>query len=206
MRSDLTVSATEVTDWKTGEIISLPDAATDRLAELSTNLDDVQQALNDARAVVSDELVARLDRDAQWTARVGDPTDRQWEIKAPSPTAGATIYPPDVLEQELRALVDRGVVTPAAAGKALRRQITLTLDIPLELPLKDTAAALANITIRTADTELPIVKADHSMSVVAAGVNALRKVPGTNAALDRAKHVEPPGRRRAKVTLKAKDG
>jgi hypothetical protein len=203
MSTDIATTSRDVVDWKTGEVVNLDDATTEQLAELVTNLQDVRRALAETEQAVSAELVDRLDRDACWTLRVGDPKDgRQWEIKAASPTAGSSVYPPDMLETELRALVARGTITADAAAKALRRQVTLTLDIPLDLPLKETAEGLGQITISLGENELPIAKSDHSASAVAAGINALRKVSGTTAGLDRAKRVETGGARRARVTLK----
>jgi hypothetical protein len=202
MAEAIAVVTTEVVDFKTGEIVPL-DASTERLAEYMSNLDEVRTALAEAAGAVSDELVARMDREASWTLRVGDPKEgRQWEIKGSSPTAGTETYPPDLLEVELLALVERGTITAEAAGKALRRQVTLTLDVPLNLPLKGVAEGLAQIKLTLGENELPIAKADHSAGAIAAGINALRKVAGTGAALDRAKVPGSPGPRRAKVTLK----
>ena len=203
MSSDIATTSRELVDWKNGEIVNLDDASTERLAELVTNLQEVWQALGETEQAVSAELVARCDKSATWTLRVGDPKDgRQWEIKTASPKAGTTVYPPDMLEAELRALVARGTITVDAAAKALRRQVTLTLDIPLRLPLKATAEGLGQITISVGEDALPIAKSDYSMAAVAAGIAALRKVPGATAGLDRAKRVETDGARRAKVTLR----
>jgi hypothetical protein len=203
MSSEIATTSRDLVDWSNGEVVNLDDASTERLAELVTNLQEVRQALGETEQAVSAELVARCDAEASWTLRVGDPKDgRQWEIKTASPTAGTAVYPPDMLETELRALVARGTITADAAAKALRRQVTLTLDIPLDLPLKETAEGLGQITIFHGEDALPIAKSDSSMAAVAAGINALRKVPGTVAGLERAKRVEPVGARRAKVTLK----
>jgi hypothetical protein len=198
MPSVIATTSRDVLDWKNGEVISLDEASTERLAELVTNLQDVRQALGETEQAVSTELVARCDREAVWTLRVGG-----FEIKTTSPTAGTTVYPPDMLETELRALVDRGTITEQAAGKALKRQVVLTLDVPLALPLKGLADEIRGLAVfKAGEKVLPVAGVDHRQVSVMAGINALRKVSGTGTALDRAKKTETGGARRAKVTVK----
>jgi hypothetical protein len=202
MSTDLQLHQATVVDRLSGEILTVADATTEQLAQFVTNQRQVRDDLSDAEAAVSAELVARLDANAQWTLRVGDPTDVQWEITAPSPTAGSESYPPDMLEVELLDLVEAGTITPYAAAKALKRQVTLKLDVPLNLPLKGTADSLAQLTLKLGENELPITGCDYSASASKTGINALSKVPGVKDALDRARVTQPVGTRKAKVTLK----
>lgn len=194
----------EVVDRRTGEVLDVRAAKTVQLAEWTTNLRDLLAELAEAAEVVSDELVRRLDRSAEWTIRVGEPTDRQWEITAPSPTAGTDVYDDRVLENELKALVARDTIDTNGAAGALRRSLTIVLTLPLELDLHEAEAAAQLMTFSVDDVATPLVKAEATRSVVLAGVNKLRKVPGTGAALDRAKLEPPKPKRRAKVTEKVK--
>ena len=192
----------QVRDRKTGEMLEVATAPTETLAAFILNAKEVHEEIRDAEAIVNEELIARMDRDASWTARVNDGRT-EYELSTTSPDAGTTAYVPEDLERELRPLVERGTVSADAAGAALKRQVVMTLDIPLNLPLAETAAGLAAIEVALGDNKLPVVSADPRTSSNMRGVNALRKVPGTTAALDRAKsHTAPPARR-AKVSIKA---
>lgn len=204
MGTVITVPTREITDPKTGEILDLNTVSNERLAEFTTNIQQVREQLGEMELVASDEWIARLDRNAEWTLRVGDPKDRMWEIKASSPTAGSETYPPDMLEQELRALVARDTITEAAAAKALKRQAIVTLDIPLGLGLKETTDGLRALTFDLEGIPLPVAGVDSRQSSVIAGINALRKVNGTSSALNRAKVTQPVGARRARVVLKVR--
>src|SRR5512135_963542 len=96
-----------VLDRITGEALDLKSAPTESLAAFITNLQDFTAALREEADVVSAELVARMDRNATWTLHVGDPQTAMWEVTAPSPEAGTTVYPVDALERELAPLVER---------------------------------------------------------------------------------------------------
>jgi hypothetical protein len=205
MSAQEVVKATRhVVNMRTGELIDLDTAETVELASCMTDLQEVREQLKEIESAVSDALIERMDKAAQWTVRVGDPTDRQWEIKASSPTAGSETYPPDLLERELHALVARDTITEAAAAKALKRQAVVTLDIPLGLDLKETTDGLRELSFDLEGVRLPVAGVDSRRSTVMAGISALRKVSGTGAGLDRAKIVQPVGARRAKVVLKVR--
>jgi hypothetical protein len=188
----------------TGEIWALAETPLPDLATFMVELQGHRDKLRAWEDRINGHLLAYLDAGASWTVRVGDPHTVQYELTAPSPTAGVDVYPPDALETELRALVERGTITPDAAGKALKRQVTLVLDIPLNLPLKETADGLKRITISLGENELPVVKMDYAASAVKAGIAALRKVKGAVAGLDRAKTTSTPSRR-VKVTEKTRE-
>jgi hypothetical protein len=192
-----------VIDLKTGEVVDLVSAPTERVAELATNMADVRARIGEVEQAISMELVTRLDRSATWTLRVGDPTRAQWEITAPSPAAGTEAYPPDALVGALDDLLAGGVITLQAASKACKRQLVITLDVPWgndPAELADMLRSAANVEI--AGVRVDVVKADPSTRPVAAGIAALRKIPGTTALLDEAKVTQPPPARRAKVVRK----
>lgn len=191
---------------KTGELLAIRTAETEQLAEWRTSVDEARDALAEAEAMVSDEIVRRLDRRAEWTLRVGDPKDRQYEIKAPSPTAGTETYPPDLLRAELNNLVGLDVISEEAAQGALKRQLLLTLSVPWDADLHALVEQLKGaVGIQVAGVEVDVVSVDASERPVASGINKLRKIPSAGEVLDRAKVEQPSGRRRATVKLKTRE-
>lgn len=203
----MTTTTPAVVDRTTGEVLDLADASDEQLARFCTNAQDLREELADAEAQVHRELVARLDRNASWTLRVGDPTgEAQWEITAPSPSAGTESYPPVDLERELRALVERGTITSDAARTALKRTVTLVVAPEWDADLDDLVDIVnTSEDVRIAGVPVTIVSAAADRKSVAAGVKALRKVPGTGAALDRAKLPLPGNSRRPKVKKVTRD-
>lgn len=193
-----TVIERTIVDRVHGEVIDVADATTERLAEAITNMQELRARLADEERIVSDELLSRLDRDASWTCSVGDPKEgRVWVLKAPSPEAGTTVYPPDLLETELAELVKRGTITPDAAGAALKRTVTIKLDIPLDVPiaLSEVARGVKLLQVVVGEKRLCPADTDYACTSVAAGIKALAKVPGTGAALARAAQNATPARR-----------
>jgi hypothetical protein len=191
----------------TGEILDLAQESVEGLAGRVVDLQETREALAVFDRALSDALLDHLDRGANWTLRVGEPTDdRQIEIKAASPSAGTEAYPPDALERELRTLVDRGTISEQAAGKALKRQVVLTLDVPLSLVLSETAKGLAEISIEHCGEEMSVVNVDQRQVSVVSGINALRKFPVVAEALDAAMVVQSPPARRVRVTVKTRGG
>lgn len=188
-----------VVDRTTGEILSVREASIEQLAEFLVNQQEFRAALTDAEETVAAETLERMDRAAQWTHRVGE-----YELKAPSPTAGTETYLPDVLRDVLARLVSTDKIDENAAGKALRR----TLALELEVPWDEDPAAMADklrqaIAIHVAGVEVTVLKAEPASRVSAAGVKALRKVPGVSEKLDEALAVAAAPKRRVKVTRSA---
>lgn len=173
----------------TGEALELAEASPEQLADWIDAATEITNAIGDRRALVDRELVRRLDQNASWTLRVGSPDgDYQLEIKAPSPSAGTTLVDTKALEDELRALIERGTISVEGAASALKRQVTVILDVPIDEDL-DRALDQAKAYDRC-------VKAESTRSAIAAGLKALRKVPGTSAALDRCEtHIPSTGRK-----------
>lgn len=198
-------TALEVVD-PNGELLDVREASTERLALLVADLDDHRARLADVDAIVSDELVGRLDRAASWTMRVGDPTgDRQFEISAPSPSAGTEAYDASLLEGELRALVGRETIAESAAATALERTLTIVVRVPLDADLEELAKKVRTAPdVELAGVAVDVVKADVGRKPVLGGIAKLRKVSGTGAALDRAQLPKSPPSRRAKVKVKTR--
>jgi hypothetical protein len=197
----------EIVDLKTGEIVDIATAPTVAVAELATNMADVRAQISDVEKAISTELVARLDRSASWTVRVGDPAVAQWEITAPSPTAATDVYPQDLLQAELAKLIAQGVITTDAASRACKRQLVLTVGVPWSAEPQEIADTLkAATSVAIAGVSVEVLKVETDARPVAQGIAALRKVPGTAEALDAAKQTQPAGARRAKVTRKSREG
>lgn len=189
----------------TGELVDLRSAPTEVLAEAIVDLATQHEEMAEFKRAIEATLIERLDADATWTLRVGDPKgNAQFEIKAPSPEAGATVYLADRLEGELQGLIDDERITPEAASKACRRSITLTLGVPWNAdPTRLAEEVLGASAIEVGGFEVTVISAAASVAPVAAGAKALRKVPGVGDILDRAlaPDVAPPARR-VRVTRK----
>lgn len=97
----------------TGEAINLT-AGTDDLAYWVDRLQDIERQAKEARSMVGEELLRRLDHDACWTARV-----EGFEITAPSP-APTVEYDVDKLRATLDELVDDGYIGQGAAQAAVK--------------------------------------------------------------------------------------
>jgi hypothetical protein len=200
--AELQPAGPTVVDRVTGEVLSVRDASIEQLAECMTNSQLVREEVSDAERIVSDELLDRLDKSASWTLRVGP-----YELKALSPAAGTKIYSPDMLRTALAGLVDAGTISAEAASNALLRRLILELDVPWQADPAGLATAVKEaITIHVADVTVGVVKAEAATRVSAAGIKAIRKVPGTSDALDAAKLTQPAAARRVRVTRKSPRG
>lgn len=93
---------------------SLANTRTDDLALLIEEVTDLCHIATEARSMVSNELVRRMDHDGRWTLRT--PTH---EVKAPSPQAGTVAYDLRKLIDALDALVGQDVISKEAAHAAV---------------------------------------------------------------------------------------
>jgi hypothetical protein len=84
------------------------------LAEFMVDADHFASVLREAKTIVSDELVRRLDKSGKWTRHEGEYT-----IKAASPAAGTEAYDTDRLQAALTELLARDVIDLDAAVAAL---------------------------------------------------------------------------------------
>lgn len=183
----------------TGEVIDLATATTEDLAAGVAQVDKLRRELTDFESALGGELLARLDRGAKWTLRAGDPKGEvQWEVKAPSPTAGTVSYDPRVLERELASLIEAGVVSEEAAGAAVARTLTVVVRVPFAVNLDELAKLVEGVdAIAGQPVSDPTVTGVRK--TVAAGVTALAKVPGTAEALDAARETAAQPSRRVRV-------
>jgi hypothetical protein len=102
----------QVLDRRTGELLDVREAETEQLAAFDVNAQELRAEIADAQAIVSDELVRRLDRDLLWTQRFGDPkSGAQFEVKTASPAAGTDVYNPVILWAELVKLIARNTIS-----------------------------------------------------------------------------------------------
>lgn len=205
-RDPETDTALEIAHPQTGEIVNVAVAETDDLAEIVGRvIPELRDQLGDIAAVIDQELLQRLDRRGEWTLRVGDPRDGiQWEIKAPSPTAGATTYDVDELRGGLRALVDDGTIDDDAARAALARKVTIACVVDVGADLAAVEKSLKGLTA-IAGTAVYDVSVSTSETVVAAGMGRLRKIGGVAGELAaRVTHSGTRPRTERRVTVKPK--
>jgi|GEM_PF-6028510 len=120
MQEHALIRKREVLDRTSGEVLPLSDATTDRLARFLDDSRELESILSETKALVSDELLRRMDRDASWTVRAGG-----YELRGQSPEAGATYYEPLELEQVLRRLRRQGLITKEAAKAALAYEVAV---------------------------------------------------------------------------------
>lgn len=196
--------ALEVVDRLTGEVVDVREAAPEELGAFCENAAQLRGELADAEAVVSAELVRRLDRRGEWTWRVGDPkADVQYEIKAPSPTAGTTTVDRDRLRDELRRLLEEDAIEPELAEAALKRTVTIVATVPTDADLEELAKRLGSLEA-IAGVQVRAVKVDTSEAADVAGVNRLKKAGHAEVVDDITVATTPPSRK-AKVTPKRRD-
>jgi hypothetical protein len=185
----------------TGEVLDLSTASTGQLARVISELGYTRQRLAEFERTIEDALLGHMDREAMFTLHVDD-GDSHFEVKAPSPTAGTTVYPVNILEVELDGLVQAGTITPDAASRALHRRLILELGCPWDADPRDLARQVKEaLSIEVGGVTVRVERAEAKVTPVASAIAALRKVGGTIDALEKAKRDQPPGKR--KVTVKA---
>lgn len=191
-----------VPDLRTGEVIAVRAADIEELAAYMDTASQIHRDIGEAERVVNDELLRRLDADLTWTQTVGTgAAGYQFELKANSPSAGTTDYPPDELEQELTGLVKHGIISEAGAEKALRRRLKLTIEVPWKADLGAIVTQLKRATsIQIAGFDVTVKECEPERKSIAAGINALRKIAGAVQALDRAQRTKDAPARKVKVT------
>jgi hypothetical protein len=194
--------STELTvlDRVTGELVNVRTETTERLAAYIDDLGELRAQLAEGESVVNDELLHRLDMGASWTERVGD-----FELKAPSPTAGTETYDAGALEAVLAGLIVRERISEDAGSAACRRQLTLCLEVPWTANPHALAEKVREaLTVEVAGQQVRVISASGSVVPVAAGIAKLRKL-GVGEMLDTARE-EPVTlpRRRVKVTFKGR--
>lgn len=199
-----TSMALAVINRLTGEIVEdIRSADSETLARFVVDARTAVEEVGVACDLVSQELIGRLDKGLSWTERVGAPQAKvQYKISAPTPQAGTIIYPEMRLERELRALVERDVITEAGAARALKRKLKVEFVVPLAADLETLAArARESLTVELDGHTLRVEKAEATQSTVDAGIRALAKLEGTAAALARAREKRGTPTRKVKVEV-----
>lgn len=131
----------------TGELLDLESAATDSLAQRIDEIRELRGALADAERAISDEVLARMDRRAQWTARVGD-----YELQARTPSSEVD-YDLGRLREELDGLVAQGLLEPEAATAAFREKRETH---PAKTVLRQLLRAGGEVAERVESCQIPI--------------------------------------------------
>jgi hypothetical protein len=97
----------------------ITDPRTATIADLAAfvpDADHLTSLAREAKGIVSDELVRRMDRVGKWTIHEGDLT-----IKSSSPAAGTERYDDERLAEALEALVQEDLIDGHAAFAAIER-------------------------------------------------------------------------------------
>lgn len=115
----------------TGEVVAL-DAPTDELAAAIALVQTLEADLKDARSLLRDELIRRLDHENRRSAQIG-----AWLLEADAPSKA---YDPSELAELLAELVDAGKISQAAMDAALKREVSWK---PVKRELSKLAGTLA---------------------------------------------------------------
>lgn len=91
-------------------------AETTDTVRVMDEIQHVQSLLNEAKSMLSDELVSRLDKRGKWTLEV-----EGLKVTAPSPDAGTVSYDPDKLDLALGELWHDDVIDEPAIHAAIER-------------------------------------------------------------------------------------
>lgn len=178
-------------------IDDLQAAETVELAQFADNTRQLQSVAAEARGVVSDELVRRLDRAGSWTWREGG-----WEVKSASPEAGTTRYHTGLLRDALAQLVADGVISPEGARSAVDIDVA-TVAVPYEL-LRRVRGLLDSMLGGGANTmaEIDELLADEpapSYYQRPAGIRNLSRIPAARVAIEACRLPATPPPRAARV-------
>lgn len=196
-------------DPRTGELVELniQEASTEQLAATAVEVVEEQVGyLATVAGAIESELLRRLDKAGSWTKRVGDPESGvQYEIKAPSPTAGTVSYDLQALRSGLVELLEQDEIDEEAAAAALVRTISIVAQVPTGTDLGLLVEKVSGVT-EIAGIRVRDPKVEKSEKVAKAGIQRLEKMGGDAAALvEKAKTVLPAGFRRVKIATKRKD-
>lgn len=102
----------------TGEAIDLAQAPDEHVADFLSQIRDHEDALKDAKRIITQELLRRMDYQAKYTLRAGGYT-----LKSQSP-APAEEFDELQLREDLLALQDEGVISPEAVDNAVETVVT----------------------------------------------------------------------------------
>ena len=102
----------------TGEALELSTATTDVLAEAIEACDTVAGRARDTKRELGNEVLARMDAEAKWTARVGG-----YKLTGASP-APKVEYDAAALAAALDDLVQKGVIAEGARESAIEVVVT----------------------------------------------------------------------------------
>jgi hypothetical protein len=117
-----------VYDRQSGEALTVKDAGDELLARFMLSadewLDQQRRDVQRAKDAVNAELLARMDGRLKWThrARLGD---IEFELNAPSPSAGKTAYDVDRMAAALRPFVEDKTLSQEAFEEVVKRTVTV---------------------------------------------------------------------------------
>jgi hypothetical protein len=115
--SELVTRPIEVISPATGEFISL-DSPTEKLGECLADIRDYESLLREAKRALTTELLARFDRNAQWTVHAGG-----FKLSGQSP-APVEEWDGAELRTALLGLVDADLLSIEAVDAAVETVVT----------------------------------------------------------------------------------
>lgn|SRR5512146_113894 len=100
----------------TGELLDIREADANTLGRLLVQLRSIKDQLEGVKHLVDEEIVARMDRNAEWTMHVGG-------IKLTAPGPDQTEFKGDLLRANLLPLVESGKISASALEAAVEEVI-----------------------------------------------------------------------------------
>jgi hypothetical protein len=120
-----------IVDPDSGEVVALPDASPQLLAAVLGRAQlarqDTLDYLDEVRRALGDEIIERMDAEAEWTVGA-----RGVKVSAPSPTAGTEQWDAELLREILDGLVNAGTITRGAGLRACKVE-TRHVAVPAEI-------------------------------------------------------------------------
>lgn len=116
-----------VVNPETGELVALADLPTPALVRVlglvQHSISAYLDALYEAKRVLGDEAISRMDKGGLWTMHAEGVS-----VEAPSPSRGTTGWDAEKLDEILSELVEEGIIDRAAKLRAVTPEVTLKVD------------------------------------------------------------------------------
>lgn len=176
-----------------------PDSSVGERAAFIDHARELKGIASEAQGIVSDALIAEMDRNGRWTLR-----EDGYEIKGSSPDAGTLAFDVPSLRLALAELVTEGIITAAAANAGLEVSVP-TAAVPYNVLRSAIAALDGQLTpdgsddLRGVLEALVLAEPDPQYTPRLGAIKALLKIPAARRVIELCTTDTPPPRRTARV-------
>lgn len=105
-----------------GQVVPLHEASEDLIASVLDSIKDAESQLREAKSLIGQEVLGRMDRSASWTLHVAGGL----KMTAPSPAPVQT-WDAEGLRRDLLGLVEAGAISQEACDGAVSEVVTYDL-------------------------------------------------------------------------------